>query len=314
MNNTSSTQQRESFQDGRFLALPCDKLSDNPLRLSYYNQAHLLGLTSSIGETGLLEPVLVWEREQGQYVILSGHYRMRAVRRLKKNSIDCHVIRCDRQTAHVMYCASNLLTRGLSAIEESHILSGLVEKEGLTMEEAGKLFGHGKSWVSRRIKLLHVLDPKLKTRLGQGILNPRVAQELTRLPQGNEQREVFSLIRRHHMSKDETVFLINWWLNTPEEERKKAIVNGELPLGLLADKAGRLNHSATITPEVHASSLLGHCTRALVEIVDFLKEQNRPYTWWPKACYRSFTAAADRLCHIIRPDAPDHEFYSGGED
>lgn len=180
--------------------MPCDKLSDNPLRLSYYNQAHLSGLTSSIGRTGLLEPVLVWEREQGQYVILSGHYRVRAVRRLKKDRIDCRILKCDRQTTHVVYCASNLLTRGLSAIEESHILSELVAKEGLTMEEAGQLFGHGKSWVFRRIKLLHVLDPKLKARLGQGILNPRVAQELTRLPQGNEQRKVFSLVRRYHLS------------------------------------------------------------------------------------------------------------------
>ena len=314
MNNTNSTQQRKLFKDGRLLALPCDKLSDNPLRLSYYNQTHLLGLTSSIGEMGLLEPVLVWEREQGQYVILSGHYRIRAVRRLKRDRIDCQVLRCDRQTAHVVYCASNLLTRGLSAIEESHILSELVAKEGLTMEEAGRLFGHGKSWVSRRIKLLHVLDPKLKASLGQGILNPRVAQELTRLPQGNEQRKVFSLVRRHHLSKDETAFLVDWWLNTPEEERKKTIEDGELPSGLLVDKAGKLNHSATITPEVHASSLLGHCTRALIEIVDFLKEQNQPYTWWPRACYRSFTAAADRLCHIIRPDATDHGISNGGED
>jgi ParB family chromosome partitioning protein len=303
LNNIDSAQQKEPLKDTRFLALPCDKLSDNPLRLPYYNQSHLMGLSSSIGEMGLLEPVLVWEDGPGQYVILSGHYRVRAVRRLKKDTVDCQVVKCGRQTAHVVYCASNLLTRGLSAIEESHILSGLVTKEGLTMEEAGRLFGHGKSWVSRRIKLLHVLDPKLKAHLEQGILNPRVAQELTRLPQGNEQRKVFSLVRRYHLSKDETAILVDWWLNTPEEERKKVMGDGGLPLGLLPDKMGRSAHPAPIAPEVHVSSLLGHCTRALIELVDFLKTQAPPFAWWPKACYRSFTAAADRLCHIVKPGA-----------
>lgn len=302
MKNTDSTEQKGPLKDGRFLALPCDKLSDNPLRLAYYNQTHLLGLTSSIGKTGLLEPILVWEDGQGQYVILSGHYRVRAVRRLRKDMIDCQVLKCDRQTAHVVYCASNLLTRGLSAIEESHILSGLVTKEGLTMEEAGRLFGHGKSWVSRRIKLLTVLDPKLRTHLGGGLLNPRVAQELTRLPQGNEQRKVFSLVRRYHLSKDETALLVDWWLNTPEEGRKKAMQDGRLPPGLLPDKMGSSTHSATIPPQVHVSTLLGLCSRTLIELVDFLKGQDRPFIWWPKACYRSFTAAADRLCHIISKD------------
>jgi ParB family chromosome partitioning protein len=153
--------------------LPCHLLEDHPLRLSFYSQAHLEGLCQSIKINGLLEPVLAWAREDGKYQILSGHYRVRAVRRLRQPAIACRICSCDRHAALVIYCTANILTRELSALEEALILHTLLKDEGFTMEGAGRLWGRSKSWVSRRIKLLTALDPPIKKALLKGGLRPR---------------------------------------------------------------------------------------------------------------------------------------------
>lgn len=68
---------------GQILSLPCSKLEDHPLHFGFFAPSHLEELLSSIQKSGLLEPIVVCPLEGGSYRILSGHYRIRAVRRLK---------------------------------------------------------------------------------------------------------------------------------------------------------------------------------------------------------------------------------------
>jgi len=292
--------QSVTLKDGGMLTLPCEKLADHPLRLEFYSQMHLEELASSIRETGLLEPILVWEQQEGKYIILSGHYRIRAVRRLRKKNILCRVFKCDRHAAYVVYCTSNLMTRGLSAIEEAHILSGLISKEGYTMEQAGKLWGHGKSWVCRRLKLLTVLNPKLKNELGKGSLSPRLAQELTRLPQGNEQERVLSIVRRHYLNKDDTSAFIDWWLTAGEDERKKAEEEDNFPGILKPHKKNGYVKIRDTDPGIYVACLLKRCTILIEEITDFLSDKEKPFAWWPQLEYRSFCRSSDEFSCLFR--------------
>jgi ParB-like chromosome segregation protein Spo0J len=125
------------------------------------------------------------------------------------------------RTSAVIYCTSNLLTRVLGAMEESHIITHMVSEEHFTLEEIGKLWGRSKSWVSRRMGLLVHLQPKLRKELTMGYLSPRMAQELFRLPRGNEQDRVLRIIRRDHLNKDEAALLIGDWLGMDEEGKKR---------------------------------------------------------------------------------------------
>ncbi|MEW6624390.1 MAG: ParB/RepB/Spo0J family partition protein [Bacillota bacterium] len=118
---------------------------------------------------------LVFSKIHGR--IISGHYRIRAVRRLRWKQVLCRVISCDQRLAAIYYCTSNLLTRGLSAMEEAYLISRLVAEEKFTLTEIRVMWGRSKSWVSRRLKLLSHLNPKLKKELGMGYLSPRLAQE-----------------------------------------------------------------------------------------------------------------------------------------
>jgi len=283
---------KETATAGKVLALPCHKLIDHPLHMGYFSQPHLAELTRSIKENGLLEPILVYLQEDGQYCIIKGHNRVRAFRRLKRKKVLCYVYPCDHRTALIIYCTSHLLDRGLSVIEEGYMLVGLMKEGGFSMTEIGELWGRSKSWVSRRIKLIKALDPQIMQKLSQGDLKPRHAQELARLPQGNEQNRVLELVKQHNLNKDNAAKLIDWWLNAKEEERCRLEETGGDPLP-------EKEKPTPISLGEYVVKLLKQGTLIVDDLTVFLQKQDKPFGWWPKEQYQSFLAAVELFKEFI---------------
>lgn len=276
------------------LYLPCVKLVDHPLHMGFYVESHLEGLIASIRESGLLEPIVVCPIENGGYRILSGHYRLRAVRRLRWKTVLCRLMACDPRTSAIIYCTSNLLTRGISAIEEAYMISRLISEEKFTLSEIGKLWGRSKSWASRRMALLVHLEPKLKKELGSGHLSPRVAQELLRLPQGNEQIRVLAVIRKGHLNKDEAAQLVSHWLHASEEEKKSLEETG-YPKGGQNPALYSMDKVWFRVVETHFSQ----CTQILTRITSLAEKQSR-ISWWPMEAYQSYRDAAACLEDVLK--------------
>jgi len=177
----------------------------------------------------------------------------------------------------------------------------LVAQEQFTLAEIGKLWGRSKSWVSRRMALLAHLEPKLHKELGAGRLSPRVAQELVRLPRGNEQERVLKIIRRNYLNKDEAAQLVTWWKLATEEEKKAVEKNG-YPPGNKETAPGSTDRSLIrlVTRD------LSQCLRILTRITELVTEQPR-ISWWPLETYRTFQRVVTQLESIVKA-----RFFSGG--
>lgn len=275
---------------GEILYLPCHKLLDHPLHFDFYQQSHLEGLVTSIREAGLLEPIVV-SPHGDSYRILSGHYRIRAVRRLKWKRVLCRVLQCDNRLSAIIYCASNLLTRNLSALEEAYMISRLVSEESFTMAEIGKLWGHSKSWVSRRLALLTHLDPKMRKEMEKGFLNPRVAQELARLPRGNDQERVLTIIKREHLGKDAVAELVTWWLKAGENER-------EMVEKKSFSRAPEMIYGSDFLSK-NVAKHLSDCISLLTQLVSMLKAE-KVIGWWPMDKYYSFKTISTELDRVLK--------------
>ncbi len=295
MNEKVSAAQDPAHQ-GKVLALPCRKLVEHPLRLAYYNQTHLGALTASIKANGLLEPILVQPLEDGNYQILNGHYRVRAVRRLRHKTILGHIYPCDRRRALVIFCTSNLVTKSLSALEEAMMMKGLIKEAGFSLAEVGELWGHSKSWVSRRLKLLTGLDPKVRQEMDEGNLRPRLAQELCRLPQGNDQARVLALVKRYYLTKDQTALLIDWWQEATEDERIRLEEKGGFPVPPLFRRGSIYVDQGKFTAE-----LLQRSTASIDQLTVFLSQQRPPFRWWPHSDYQTFMKAVQALTDFAPP-------------
>lgn len=280
-------------QKEQILYLPCPDLHDHPLRMDYYLQTHLAELTKSIAAAGLMEPLLVTPKAEA-YTILSGHYRIRTLRRLKQKQALCRVIACDERQSAVIYCSSNRLTRQLSAMEEAYTFLHMTEEQNFTLSEIGKLWNRSKSWVCRRLSLVTRLDTKLKKEMEQGFLQPRLAQELARLPQGNDQAKLLKLIRREHLCKDAAAELISCWLNATAAERKLLETEG-------------FSRAKYFGPEhlaKHTSKQLTDCTTCLSNLTSLVRGQ-KELSWWPSGPYQSCQTAFRELAAALSEGGHD---------
>ena len=139
--------------------------------------------------------------------------------------------------------------------------------------------------------MLTELDPRIKTELEQGRLLPRVAQELSRLPQGNEQERILALVRRHHLNKDDTGALVDWWLAADTAARSEAEGAKVLP----TKKNVPYKNDKEDTPEDSALTLMKRCTVLLRELILCLREHKAALNLPSKVAYRIFMTVVEDL-------------------
>lgn len=245
-------------------ALPCADLRDHPLRLQCYAAEHLDRLVQSISHQGLLYPLLV-HQEGDQLRILSGHYRIRAVRQLRHKEVPCAVFTGAAEEALQIYCSANTLTRVPSAIEEAYMIEQMIQTHRLRQADVARIMQRSPAWISRRLQLLRQINPEIQNLVHNGQLRPRVAQELARLPRGNEQQRVLTIIRQRGMSKHQASEFVDWWLQASEAEKQAAEATSE---------------SESPTAGQWATRSMHKCTLLLDELLFKLSDQEWS-EWWP---------------------------------
>lgn len=173
-------------------------------------------------------------------------------------------------------------------------MQGLIKEGGFSLSEVGELWGHSKSWVSRRLKLLTGLDPAVKQELDEGKVKPRLAQELCRLPQGNDQKRVLALVKQHYLTKDQTANLIDWWQEATEDERVQLEKKGGFPL-----PPPVCTKTLYVDQGRYTAELLKRCTLSIDQLTGFLSKQQPPFKWWPYSAYQTFMQAVQGLADLV---------------
>jgi len=217
------------------------------------------------------------------------------------------VMVCDDHTAKLIFCTSRLLTKGLTAIEEALILREMVTGESLTMTAAGSLFGHGKSWVSRRLKLLAALEPELQSEVSRGLVAPRVAEELCRLSlsQGNDQARVLTVTKKYHLNKEEVRELVNQWLKADEAEKDRLVQSFHKSSPTRRAKPGNLSAREA---QAQARQQLRSCKETLDGLLELVTEIPSPVAdWWPSLPWRKLMISCEDLAAQLGPLAKSRE-------
>ena len=117
----------------------------------------------SLAIHGQLTPLLVRERRDG-YAVLDGFKRLRGARALSWSELQIAVIHVNEAQAKLKLVHSNRCG-ALTAIEEAWVIQALHREDGLSQPEIGRLMGHDKSWVNRRIALAEALSAELQADL-----------------------------------------------------------------------------------------------------------------------------------------------------
>lgn len=151
----------------------------------------------SLATHGQLTPVLVRECGRG-HEVLDGFKRVRAARALQWDSLQVAVVRVSEAQAKLKLVHSNR-SGVITAIEEAWIVRALHREDGLSQPEIGRLMGHDKSWVNRRLALAEALSDELQADLRLDLVDATTGRELARLPRDN-QREVATVVQRRGLT------------------------------------------------------------------------------------------------------------------
>ncbi len=119
-----------------------------------FDEAALLELADSIGKHGILQPIAVRKKANGYYEIIAGERRWRASKIAGLNEIPALVKEIDDRTASELSLIENLQRENLNAVEEAFGYRDLMDKFGLTQEEAAERVGKSRASVANILRLL----------------------------------------------------------------------------------------------------------------------------------------------------------------
>jgi len=151
--------------------LPVERIAPNPRQpRRRFDEEALRGLAVSVGDRGVLQPVLVRPSEDGTYELVAGERRLRAARMAGLETIPALVqARADAETLELALI-ENMAREDLSPVEAARACAALVEELGLTREEVGRRVGRSRVAVSNLVRLLDLPEEALEL-LDQGALS-----------------------------------------------------------------------------------------------------------------------------------------------
>jgi ParB family transcriptional regulator, chromosome partitioning protein len=151
--------------------LPIELISPNPKQpRRRFDEESLQALAGSLGERGVLQPVLVRPKPGGTYELVAGERRWRAARLAGLERIPA-IVR-EREDAQALEVAliENMAREDLNPIDEARACAALVEELGLTREGVGRRVGRSRVAVSNLVRLLDLPDEAIEL-LQQGVLS-----------------------------------------------------------------------------------------------------------------------------------------------
>ena len=146
----------------------------------HFDEESLAELAASIGQIGVLQPVLV-RRVDDVYQLIAGERRWRAAKRAGLATIPAVVRTTDDVTAVEQALVENLHRQDLTALEEAAAYLQLIEDFELTHDEVAKRVGKSRSAVTNTLRLLG-LPPEVQRLLADGKLSAGHARALLGTP------------------------------------------------------------------------------------------------------------------------------------
>ncbi len=153
--------------------LPLQRIHPNPFQpRKEFPQEELEELARSIQDNGLLQPILVRRRpgEAGDWELVAGERRLRAVSLLGWSEVPVWVREVDDQTLLVLALVENLQREALGPLEEAEGYRTLSESFGLTQAEISQAVGKDRSTVANTLRLLQ-LPPSVRRLVAGGGLS-----------------------------------------------------------------------------------------------------------------------------------------------
>jgi ParB family chromosome partitioning protein len=267
-------------------------------------------LLASLAQCGQQMPIAVVRGEDGAHVVVDGYKRIRALKRLKTDTVVA-------MTWEICEAEALVLARlmrasdGDDAFEQGWLLRELRSRFGLSQEELARRFDKSTSWICRRLSLVEQLPEEVQDRVRRGELVPHAAMKfLVPLARANRAAclQLVAALGRERPTSRQIGALYNAWSRGDPALRERLLADPWL--FLRAQEAAQRAEDADELPAqrlLHALDAIGAiCRRAGRQAPPgFAGQLHARERQQLKLCLTQTKTEADVLFHLIDKELAD---------
>ncbi|WP_300859723.1 ParB/RepB/Spo0J family partition protein [uncultured Helicobacter sp.] len=202
-------EQNLSDNSSLVLELDVDIIKPNPYQpRKTFNLQALQELSESIKEHGLLQPVVVYDNGDGDYILIAGERRLRASKLAGLNNIKAIIAEIDFKRMRELAIIENIQREELNPIELALSYEELLQEYGITHEELSKRIGKSRTQITNTLRLLQ-LSEEVQQMLIEDKISQGHAKMLVTLDEGEQKLIMDSIIGQKLNVRDTEILIKN---------------------------------------------------------------------------------------------------------
>lgn len=202
--------------------LPVNEIVSSPYQpRTIFDDERIDELCQTIKTHGVIQPIVVRQRN-GQFEIIAGERRWRAVKKLGLDTIPGIVREINDAQAASIALIENLQREGLTAIEEAYAYQKLIDLHNLTQESLAQRLGKSQSTIANKIRLLNLPDV-VKQALMERKITERHARALLGLDSENLQLKLLEEIIAKELNVKQTEARVAFYKEVHKAKKSKRI-------------------------------------------------------------------------------------------
>ena len=173
-----------------------------------FDRDALESLAVSITANGIIQPLVVREKNGGQFELIAGERRWRAAQIAKLDTVPVVVREATDAQVLEMALVENLQREDLNPIEEAMGFSLLIDAFGITQEDAAQRIGISRAAVTNSLRLLK-LPEEVQAHLRTGQLSVGHAKVILGLDDAAQQKLAAERVLKESLTVRETETLLD---------------------------------------------------------------------------------------------------------
>ncbi len=217
--------------------IPVDAVSPNPFQpRKQFDERALEELSRSIKTHGLLQPIVVVEKEGG-YLLVAGERRLKAHKLAGFDTIKAIVapVEIDDFRMRELALIENIQRENLNAIELAKAYAELIEVHNITHEELARIVHKSRSQITNTLRLLS-LTPYIQDKVAEGKLTQGHAKVLIGLDEKTQKIVADSIVGQKLSVRDAEALAQRYKKSATQSQRSRK----ESLKNITADYADRL--------------------------------------------------------------------------
>ena len=172
-----------------------------------FSPQELAELTSSLKQSGLLQPILVRRKGDGIYELISGERRWRAAKEAGFETVQAVIRNCGDEESVVLALVENLQRTDLNPMDMARTYHRMMNEFGLTQDIIAQRVSCERSSIANAVRLIN-LPSEIQQLIETNQLSMGHAKVILGLASQNEQLRVAQLVVSKVLSVRETEKLI----------------------------------------------------------------------------------------------------------